>query len=473
MSGFWTDYAVMQALGLRTEMPDPERVYAEVSTDTRALRPGALFVALRGERYDAHDFLPEAVARGATGLVVDSASPAARKSFDGVTVYPVPDTLVALGVLGRWRRRRLGTRCCAVTGTNGKTTTKELLAAALAVRYKVHATSGNLNNLVGVPLTLLAIPEDADVAVVELGTNAPGEIERLSELVEPDAAVITGIAEGHLEGLSDLQGVLEEKAAVLRALGPDGLAVVADEPPELADRAIGMLLKPGVAGWTKRASPELRVKHLGLDEEGRPEFHWAGHKVKLELRGRQNARNAVLAMGLARAWGVTPAEAVAAVATVQPPPMRGNVLRYGDLMVIADCYNSNPGSLDSALDLLLSIPRRGGRVAVLGSMLELGSSEADLHATAAEKLAEAELDLIVATGLFVPAFERLAADMGKRLVMVVEPLDAADLLRQRLAGNEVVLLKGSRGVALESLLEVLKDEHGPAASGTGTPWPEV
>ena len=215
------------------------------------------------------------------------------------------------------------------------------------------------------------------------------------------------------------------------------------------------------------------MKHLGLDEEGRPEFNWAGHKVRLELRGRQNARNAVLAMGLARAWGVTPAEAVAAVATVQPLPMRGNILRYGNLMVIADCYNSNPGSLDSALDLLLSIPRRGGRVAVLGSMLELGSREADLHAAAAEKLAEAELDLIVATGLFVPAFERLAADMGKRLVMAVDPLDAADLLRQRLAGNEVVLLKGSRGVALERLLEVLKDEHGPAGSGTGASWPEV
>ncbi|HEX7120628.1 MAG TPA: UDP-N-acetylmuramoyl-tripeptide--D-alanyl-D-alanine ligase, partial [Longimicrobiales bacterium] len=288
MNGFWTDAAVRRALGLGGSAP---RTYSAVSTDTRTLSDDALFVALRGERFDAHEFLAEAAARGARGAVVERVPADAP---DSLVYYEVADTLEALGHLARHYRRALGARVCAVAGSNGKTTTKELTRAVLATRYRVHATEANYNNLVGVPLTLLAAPADAEALVVEVGTNSPGEIGRLARIVEPDAAIITSIAEEHLEGLGDLEGVLREETAILDGLPPDGVAVVADEPPELAERARALAPRVRVGGWSERADAELRAERVELDEQGRTGFHWQDRTVRLAFRGRPNARNALL-----------------------------------------------------------------------------------------------------------------------------------------------------------------------------------
>jgi UDP-N-acetylmuramoyl-tripeptide--D-alanyl-D-alanine ligase len=287
MTAFWTLDRVAAALGGGPAGPAP---LAGVSTDTRTVTAGDLFVALAGETYDAHDFLSAAVERGAAAVVVSKVAPARRL---GVPVYVVPDTLVALGALGRYRRRAWGRPVIAVAGSNGKTTTKELLRAALGSTLTVHATTGNLNNQVGVPLTLLALPDDADIAVVEVGTNMPGEIALLRAIVEPDIAVMTSIGEEHLEGLGDLAGVLAEESAIFDGVP---LAVVPASQPEIADAARARAHAIIAAGLDASA-------HV-LDD-GRGELVFEGVRVTVPLRGEHNLRNAMLALVTARACGVS------------------------------------------------------------------------------------------------------------------------------------------------------------------------
>ena len=453
----WSEAAVTAALGIAARADDHQVVFTGVSTDTRQLKGGELFVALRGEVHDAHAYLAGAREAGALGAVVDHVPDDAPSDM---RLYVVADTLEALGRLARCRRRQLPARVCAVAGSNGKTTTKELLRAALAPKYGVHATGGNFNNLIGAPLTLLATPEDAEVVIAEIGTNSPGEIAQLAAIVEPDAAVITGISAEHLEGLGDLEGVLREETAVLPWIPLDGTVIVADDPPMLAERARRMHRSVKVAGLTDVADAALRGADVHLDDEGRVRFQWAGRAVALELRGRHNARNALVALGIAEAWGVPAEDAIAGIEALDPPRMRTEFHRIGDLVVIADCYNANPASVSAAVDLLASMPRRGGRVAVLGSMLELGRGSAEIHRELADEVAALDLDVIVATGEFVEAFGSHSSALGSRLIAVQDPLEAWASLDAVLEGNEVVLLKGSRGVALERLLPRLEDKWG-------------
>ncbi|MGH7467293.1 MAG: UDP-N-acetylmuramoyl-tripeptide--D-alanyl-D-alanine ligase [Longimicrobiales bacterium] len=465
---FWTDAAVHAALGVGGHAADVS--YTSVSTDSRTIPDGGLFVALVGARFNGHDYLAEVAQKGARGAVV---STLASDRPHGLVYYLVEDTLEALGQLGRYRRRQLDARVCAVTGSNGKTTTKEMLRALLGTRYRVHATSGNLNNRIGTPLTLLAAPDDAEALVIELGTSLPGEIAQLGDIVEPDAAVVTAISEEHLEGLGDLLGVLQEETSILNSLRPGGFAVVADEPAELAEHARSLVSHPErvkVAGWTERADADLRAADVQLDERGDVRFRWQQAEVYVPLRGRHNVRNALIALGVARAWGVDLAQATAVLTTLKPAKMRNELHEFGQLTVIADCYNSNPASLASAIDLLESMPHKRRRVAIVGSMLELGPTSAALHQRAAQQIADARIDLVVATGEFVAAFATLREEMGSRLILSPDPLEAWDALGPRLRGEEVVLLKGSRGVALERLLPRL-EEHGqtpPTVPGAGS-----
>ncbi|HEX6937771.1 MAG TPA: cyanophycin synthetase, partial [Longimicrobiales bacterium] len=213
----------------------------------------------------------------------------------------------------------------------------------------------------------------------------------------------------------------------------------------------------------ERADAELRAERVELDEQGRTGFHWQDRTVRLAFRGRPNARNALLALGLGLEWGVDADAAAAALADVRPPKMRGELHRYGELTVIADCYNANPASVDAAVELLVSMPRRGARVAVLGTMRELGDASATLHRRTAESVAASDVDLIVATGEFAAAFEPLAGRLGDRLIVADDPLEAYAPLARRLGGRDIVLLKGSRGVALERLLPRFEQDWGRPA----------
>jgi UDP-N-acetylmuramoyl-tripeptide--D-alanyl-D-alanine ligase len=469
VSGFWTRARVSRALGTdAARAGDGAGIYKGVETDTRTLGAGALFVALRGERFDGHEFLPEAVARDVGGVVVDHRFWKGRAvdAPAGPDYWVVEDTLDALGRLGLTRRRALSVRVCAITGTNGKTTVKDMARAVLGARYRVHATAANLNNLVGAPKTLLSAPDDTEVLVVEVGTNAPGEIARLGAVTEPDAAIITTVAEGHLEGLGDVAGVMREKLALVESLRAGGPTYVGEEPPELAERARALTEPVYVAGWTERADEGLRARDVEVDVDGRSRFLWGDREVRMRYRGRHHVRNALLALGVAQGWEVDPAQAVAELEALEPPKLRTELVRCGDLRILADCYNANPPSTEAAVALLAELPRGGGRVAVLGSMLELGPAAAELHARTARRIAAMDIDLVVATGAFAGAFD--GAPEGLEVLDEEDPLRAGRLLAERLRGDEVVLLKGSRGVALERLLPVLESVgRGGSVEDTG------
>ncbi|HMA22344.1 MAG TPA: UDP-N-acetylmuramoyl-tripeptide--D-alanyl-D-alanine ligase, partial [Gemmatimonadaceae bacterium] len=358
----------------------------------------------------------------------------------------VRDTLVALGALGRYRRRAWGKTVVGVVGTNGKTSTKELIRAALGSVYEVHATRGNLNNLVGVPLTLLSIPDGADVAVVEMGTNSPGEVPRLRAIVEPDITVVTSIAEEHLEGLGDLAGVLREEMAAA-----DGVevAIVPSSQPEVIDAARARARRVVAAGID---SGDLQPTSWAVDADGCGRLTVDSVEIRLPLRGAHNVRNAMLALAVSRELGVSVADAARGLAAMSAPPMRVNWQQYPKATLINDAYNSNPGSAKAAIDLLAHTGKGRQRVAVLATMLELGPQGPRLHDEVAQAALDAGIEVVAAIGEFAAAFRRIAP--GDSRVITADDAELVwPALSSRLAPDAVILLKGSRGMRLERLVE--------------------
>ena len=371
-------------------------------------------------------------------------------------LYPVDDTLVALGALAAHRRERLKAPVVAITGSSGKTTTKDLTAAALSVTKQVHATRGNYNNRIGLPLTLLSAPDDAEAVVLEMGTNEPGEIRVLAQVARPDVGVVTTVGESHLEKLGSVEGVLQEKLDLLRNMADGGCCVVGDEPGRLAEQARAFCPRLRVAGWSQRADPGLRPEEPEVDVFGSYRFRWRDQEVVMPLVGRHAVSDAMIALAVADLLGVAPKDAVRGLAGAQTNPLRGEVRRVGSLTVIVDCYNANPQSVRAALDILESQGAVTRRVAVLGTMLELGEASRRLHEEVLRDALDREIDLIVATGAFSEAAAGEGATDASRLVRASDWEEAYPLLRERLSGDEVVLLKASRGVALEGILPMIE-----------------
>ncbi|MEP6733356.1 MAG: UDP-N-acetylmuramoyl-tripeptide--D-alanyl-D-alanine ligase [bacterium] len=441
---FWTLDRIADALG---DGPRGTTEITRIETDTRNIARNSCFLALRGETFDAHDFLADAVARGARALIVSDARRAANL---GVPVYEVSDTLAAIGFLARYRRRVWGRPVVGVVGTNGKTSTKELLLAALGSTLTVHATAGNYNNLVGVPLTIFAIPDDADIAVIEMGTNHPGEVEALRLIVEPDVVVVTSIAEEHLEGLGDLEGVLREEISACFGVP---LAIVPSAQPEIADAARPLAMRTVTAGLD---GGDLHPESWGIDPDGQGWLQMEETRVQVPLRGVHNLRNAMLALAVARESGVTLEAAARGIAAMPAPPMRVNFESHGAATVINDAYNSNPGSARVALELLEHAGNGRQRVAVLGTMLELGGHADRLHDDVARAALATPVELLVGVGAFADAFTRVAPN-DSRVASGADPASAWEAARSRVAQDAVILLKGSRGVRLERLVPMISE----------------
>jgi UDP-N-acetylmuramoyl-tripeptide--D-alanyl-D-alanine ligase len=426
-------------------LPADDRPFARVWTDTRSVQPGDLFVALKGESFDAHNFVGDAVAKGASAVVVSR--PVAGL---GVPVMEVSDTLGALGALGRYRRRAWNGPVVAVAGSNGKTSTKELIRAALGSRLTVHCTTGNLNNLVGVPLTLLAIPDDAQVAVVEMGTNQPGEVAALRQIIEPTLAVITSVGEEHLEGLGDVAGVLREELSVT-----DGVPVVVTpaSQPEIGAGARGRARRVVEAGLD---AGELTAADWRVEADGTGRMRVEGVDVHLPLRGAHNLRNAMLALAVARELGLTITDAANGIGVMTPPPMRVNWESVGRATLINDAYNANPPSTRAAIELLTHAGAGRQRVAILGTMRELGAHEKALHEDVARAALASPVELIGGVGAFGEAL-RAVAPADPRIVTGAEPAAVWSGLAGRVRPDAVILLKGSRGVRLEQLLPAIEE----------------
>lgn len=455
MSQFvWSVERVRVALGLPSGQSD-DRQFLNVTTDSRSAGVGSLFVALRGERFDGHEFVAQAMNQGARGAVVS-------RPVEGVeaeSLFTVDDTLVALGALARVRREALNATVVGITGSAGKTSTKDLTRAALAETFRVHSTAGNFNNRIGLPLTLLETPAEAEVIVLEMGTSEPGEISTLCEIAQPGMGVVTTVSESHVEMLGSLDGVLDEKLDLLRALPEGGASIVGDEPPMLPSASKRTCPGVRVGGWSDRADSDLRPVDPLVDAEGRWSFAWRGAPVSLQAPGRHVVGNALLALAVAEAFDVAPAAAAAGVSAMLPGAMRGELRRIGGLTFVVDCYNANPQSMRAAIDVLASMPASAPRIAFLGSMLELGDLAAGLHRSVLDYAVGSEVDRVVATGVFAGV-----ADSTATGAVLAEPeLDAAyDALRPSLRGDETILLKASRGVALERMLDRFEADFGKA-----------
>ena len=448
-TGFWSLDRVAAALTPHAEgnLPLGSQPLRAVSTDTRQIGAGDLFVALVGDRFDAHDFLAEAVERGAAALVISRPERAAGL---GVPVYAVHDTLVALGALAHAYRRAWNGPLIAVAGSNGKTTTKDMIRAALGRVYQTHATTGNLNNLVGVPLTLLAMPPSTEIAVVELGTNVPGEVARLRAIADPDLAVVTSVGEEHLEGLGTIEAVLAEEASVF-----DGVAtgIVPGAQPEIAAAARARASRVIVAGLH---GGDLPVTGWGVEPDGRGWFEVDGISVHPPVRGAHNLRNAALAVAVARECGVSFSDSAEGIAAMPLPSMRTAWETLGTATLINDAYNANPPSMRAAIDLLAGVDGGRQRVAVLGGMREMGEHAPRLHEEIARYALAARIDLVAGIGDMAAALSAVAP--GDSRVLAAPDVDELwPLLEPRLTPDAVVLLKASRGVRLERLVPHLSD----------------
>jgi UDP-N-acetylmuramoyl-tripeptide--D-alanyl-D-alanine ligase len=436
-----------------------EVALASVSIDSRTVEAGALFVAIKGPRFDGHDFLAEAASRGAAGAVVhrDSDAPA------GFPRVRVADTTKALSDLARHVRREADLPVVGVTGSVGKTTTKDMTAGCLSTRGPVLKTEGNLNNQYGLPLTLLRLRPGHTAAVLEMGMSAPGELRSLSRLAEPDVATITRIAPVHLEFFPSLGAIAEAKAEILEGLRPGGAAVLnADDPRVVAigDRFTGRKVWFGrdrgndvsAEGWRGTAFG----MRFGLRVGGR------AVEVAMPLAGPHFVTSFLAAAAAAHVLGIAP-EAMAEAATgFRPAPHRGEVRRLGeDVVLLDDCYNSSPEALEAAVVALSLAPGRR-HVAVLGDMLELGPTGPMLHHAAGQSLA-GRVDVVVGVGALASEIVEGAREAGIQapsLHHFAAADEAAAAVDSFLRPSDAVLVKGSRGVRLEAVVDAVVARYG-------------
>ncbi len=446
----WTDASVRSALGLSGGDETP---YSAISTDTRTLEPGALFVALRGERFDGHDHLAKAAECGATGAVVREGTP----EVPGLRLYHVADTLEGYGLLARARRREISGPVVAIGGANGKTSTKEMVAAVLRTKYRVHSTPANDNNLVGIPKTILAAPEDTEALVIEAGASVRGELARARPIIEPTVTVTTNVAVSHLDGFGSLEGVLEEELDLMAGVE---LAIVGTDPTALAEGARRVAKRVITAGIIPRA--DRSPVSVTIDSTGKPTLTVEGARIALPLLGQHQAANAMLAWTLAQELRLDLAACADALRNLRIPGGRGELIEAGGLTIINDSYNANPASFLAAIATARTM--RAGRklVFVAGTMRELGTEAARHHAAVAAALVGLEPDVLAAVGDFVPALARYSDKLKGRLISAPDATSMGPLLKARLQGDELIVLKASRGAALERILPFLTgQDHTP------------
>ncbi|MCX5820970.1 MAG: UDP-N-acetylmuramoyl-tripeptide--D-alanyl-D-alanine ligase [Deltaproteobacteria bacterium] len=431
-----------------------------VSTDTRTLTAGNLFIALAGENFDGHDCLAKAALQGAAGLLIraDAAGKLAAAPED-LPAIGVPDTLRALGDIAHDWRRRFPVPVIAITGSSGKTTTKEMVAAIAARTRNLLRTEGNLNNRIGLPLTLLRLHGKHELAIVEMGTNSPGEIATLAAIAGPDVGLITNIGPAHLEGLGSLRAIREEKGSLFEMMAGRGTAILNHDDPAIAllagrwrGKRISFGLGPGAQVTAERIEPVgpagVRFQ-LVIDGIGIPVF--------LSALGEHNVMNALAAAAAARALGFDRHEIAAGLAAFRPVPGRTEIRRLGNgAFLIIDAYNANPASVREAVKTLQGLRGSGDAIVILGDMLELGEQSEALHKEIGTLLADANIHDLFLRGSLTEAVAAGAIRRGfpaERITFFEAPDEVASSLQSRLKKDDWILIKGSRKMKMEAVAE--------------------
>ncbi len=439
-----------------------------VSSDSRDLLPGDLFIAIVGPNFDGHEFIPDVIAAGAAGILTSRPlddSILGRAAGASVTVLQCDNTIRGLNRLAAAYRREMRAKVIAVGGSNGKTTTKQIIHTLLSARFSGVASPKSFNNNIGLPLTLLSVEPQHEYVVLEVGTNAPGEIESLGQVAAPDIAVITGVGLEHLEFLTDIEHVAREEASLARFVADDGILFLTNESPELLS-ALRLTRGPRFTIGTIGSGADMEATEI-LEALTGTTFtvNGRGH-YQMSLLGRHNVFNAMLAIGVARRMGLTEEEIRIALQNVKPASMRLEPLQIGSYRVINDAYNANPTSMAAAIKMFanLPIPDDGSsghprRVVILGDMLELGPMAAELHRQMGRLAAESRMDLLILVG---PLMRGAADDIRRRGMAVqyfsdvsVAAREVPSLLRQ----SDAILLKASRGTYLEKIVQAIRDSQ--------------
>jgi len=447
-------WRIAEFVGARGEC-DQESVAMGYSIDSRTLNAGDLFIAIAGERFDGHEYVQAAMEKGAVGAIV-----AAEKNVAGdpLRLLQVEDTVKALQLLGAAARRLWGKPLLAVTGSAGKTTTKEILAHILATRFRVMKSSGNLNNHIGLPLQLLKLEAEHDLAVVEMGMNHAGEIRALGALAHHDLAVVTTVAPVHLEFFGSLKEIARAKYEIIETLHSGGVAVLNADDEYVCQ--FGRDFKGKVVTFGTRRAADVSAHNIKLNGAEGSTFDLVvgsvGEPVTFPLVGEHNIYNALAAAAAAMERGLTPSQAAVALSGIAPPDKRGQVLQIGGATIINDCYNSNPRALEAMIDTLASM-RAERRILVVGEMLELGPTAEALHRESGKHAAEKKIDLVIGVRGMARAVAEAACGAGTQAQFVETPEQAGEWLAHNLRPGDAVLLKASRGVKLERALEGLQE----------------
>ena len=438
-----------------------------VSTDSRTLAAGSCFVAIVGERFDGHAFLQQAADKGATALLVSGGAAASNLIEYAGAVVIVADTLRALGDLAAWHRRRLTCRVVAVTGSCGKSSVKEMTGQVLASRLHGRRAAASFNNFVGVPLTILGAEPDDEYLVVELGTNAPGEIRRLAEIASPDIAVVTCVGPVHLEGLGSVEGVASEKEELIRALGSDGVAILnADDAHVAAMAEAATTVRTFGIGDGDVLASDVRTEARGVT------FRLdSGVEIRLPVPGRHNVTNALAAVAVAREFGFDDEQIAAALAQYRPLAMRlAREELPGGVTLIDDCYNANPISSMAALGVLCEHPARGRRVLVQGDMLELGPGSEAFHADLGRAVASSSVRMLVTVGSETRRTSMAASERSDLMRFhFPDARTAAGEVPGLLEAADVVLVKGSSRIDLKQVSEAIRKAFGAGPESADAP----
>jgi len=446
---------------------DARAVALGYSIDSRTVQPDELFFAVKGERFDGHDFVEQALSAGAAGAVVRKEQWPSYSSRKGLLA--VEDTLVALQTLATAVRKLWGKTAIGITGSMGKTTTKEATAHLLSVRHRVHRTKGNFNNHFGLPLGLLTLEPEYDLSVIEMGMSHAGEIAALARIAQPNEGVVTTVAPVHLEYFDSVAGIARAKYELIEALPHGGTAVLNADDEYVSQ--FGRDFKGKVILFGLKGAADVRAENIeAIGAEGMHfdlVCHGVRQPVHSPLLGQHNVYNVLAAAAVAMEHGVTASQIASTLPSLQAADKRGQVVQVGNITVLYDCYNSSPKALAAAVDTLAAMPARR-RIVVAGEMLELGSTGEQLHRDCGRHIAGSKLEFLLGVrGLAKPMVEAARA-AGMKAEFVGTPEEAGEWLARETRDGDAVLLKASRGVRLEKALEVWQRRSGvPSAPGGG------